>query len=289
MLDSDAYYQRSFSRNTGLIDDDEQQALRDTRVAIPGMGGMGGVHAAALARTGIGRFTIADFDHFEVHNMNRQYGSTASSIGKSKAHVMRDIILDINPSASITLINEPVGMGNMSAFLQDVDIVIDALDISAVQARRDIFRSARDIGIPVYSAGPVGFSTVMFILSPDGMEFDTFTGIRDGMSELEAKMRFLAALGAQGSHLKYMDLSKVKVGSGAAPSLGLACQLGAAVVATEVVCHVTGRRKARAVPWITQIDPMTRSYTQRYRWLGAKNPLQMYRTIMLARQLSDKR
>ncbi len=289
MLDGDSFYDKAFSRNLGLISKQEQEQLRNSRVAIPGMGGMGGVHAATLARTGIGRFTIADFDAFDVHNINRQFGAFESTVGMDKAQVMRKMILDINPSADVTLINEAVGHNNLEAFLDGVDVVVDALDVFAIQARRLIFNRAREMGIPVISVGPVGFSAVSFVFSPTGMGFDEFTGVQDGMSEKEMAMRFIAAIAAQGPHLKYMKLGGVDAGTGAAPSVGIACQIGAGVAALEIVCMLLGRRAPKYVPWITQFDPYARTYKSRYRRGGAKNLMHRLRLKVLQRMMPAMR
>ena len=61
-------YNKAFRRNLGLITEQEQQKLSNAHVAIVGMGGVGGIHAATLARLGIGRFSIADPDVFEISN-----------------------------------------------------------------------------------------------------------------------------------------------------------------------------------------------------------------------------
>ena len=73
-------YAAAFSRNLGLVDPEEQETLKKSRVAIAGLGGVGGVHLTTLARMGIGRIRIADFDHFEIHNINRQAGATVSTL-----------------------------------------------------------------------------------------------------------------------------------------------------------------------------------------------------------------
>ena len=284
-MDADVFYNRAFSRNRGLISEAEQQKLRNARIAIPGMGGMGGVHCAALARTGVGNFTIADFDDFDVHNINRQYGALQSTVGKDKAQVMRDVIHDINPSADVKVMNEAIDADNVDEFLKDVDVVVDALDVFAVQARRTIFDAARKKGIPTFTVAPTGLSAIMAVFSPDGMDLDTYTGIKDGMSETQMAMQFIAAIGGQGTHLKYMDLKRIDPETGGAPSLGLACQLGAGITATEIVCYISGRRAPKYVPWFAQFDPYARSYKHHYRWRGANNPMQRLRMYMLKRMM----
>src|SRR5207248_4307002 len=78
-------YEQAFARHSGLLTDAEQSKLRNSRVAIVGLGGVGGIHLATLARLGIGAFHIADPDTFELANFNRQYGANTQTLGRSKA------------------------------------------------------------------------------------------------------------------------------------------------------------------------------------------------------------
>src|SRR3989338_5855707 len=85
-------YHEAFSRNEGLISKEEQEILRNSRIAIPGLGGVGGVHLMTLARMGIGKFHIADSDQFNLANFNRQYGANLSTLGKDKTEVMNQMV-----------------------------------------------------------------------------------------------------------------------------------------------------------------------------------------------------
>src|SRR5512137_1181382 len=99
---SDAFsYDQAFSRNIGWVTRPEQEALRHKRVAIAGMGGVGGVHLLTLARLGLGAFNIADFDLFDIANFNRQVGAAVSTIGKPKVEVLAAMAKDINPDLDI--------------------------------------------------------------------------------------------------------------------------------------------------------------------------------------------
>src|SRR5437762_5773317 len=88
--DADFSYEEAFSRNLGWLTEWEQQALRHKRIAIAGMGGVGGFHLLTLARFGIGAFNITDLDKFELVNFNRQIGATVETIGRSKVQVMAE-------------------------------------------------------------------------------------------------------------------------------------------------------------------------------------------------------
>ncbi|MET0056427.1 MAG: ThiF family adenylyltransferase, partial [Candidatus Thiodiazotropha sp. 6PLUC10] len=77
-------YQTAFSRNIGWVTKGEQQRLRQARVAIAGLGGVGGSHLLTLTRLGIGEFNLADFDTFAVENFNRQAGANLNTVGQPK-------------------------------------------------------------------------------------------------------------------------------------------------------------------------------------------------------------
>jgi hypothetical protein len=90
-------YSAAFSRNIGWVTEPEQAALRSARIAIAGLGGVGGAHLLTLCRLGIAQFNIADFDHFEVHNFNRQAGASMPFLGQPKVDVLAQLALDVNP------------------------------------------------------------------------------------------------------------------------------------------------------------------------------------------------
>src|ERR1700674_4274410 len=94
-------YKTAFSRNLGWVTAEEQELLHNKHVAIAGLGGVGGFHLLTLARLGIGAFTLAEFDSFELANFNRQVGATMSSIGRPKLGVMIEMAREINPALDI--------------------------------------------------------------------------------------------------------------------------------------------------------------------------------------------
>src|SRR5437016_6347985 len=107
------FYHEAFARNLGIINESEQEKLRNSRVAIAGMGGVGGIHLVTLARMGIGHFHIADFDEFEMANMNRQYGATRNTLGRKKVDVMKEIAKSINPEIEIETFSEGINENNI--------------------------------------------------------------------------------------------------------------------------------------------------------------------------------
>src|SRR5689334_21758885 len=94
-------YYLAFDRNIGWLTEWEQAALRGKRVAIAGMGGVGGGYLLTLARLGVGALHISDFDRFELGNFNRQAGAMMRILGRPKAEVLEEMARDINPEIRI--------------------------------------------------------------------------------------------------------------------------------------------------------------------------------------------
>src|SRR5438552_9527102 len=173
------FYHQAFARNLGIINESEQEKLRNSRVAIAGMGGVGGIHLVTLARMGIGKFHIADSDVFEAANLNRQYGATTGTLGRIKVDVMKEIAMSINPEIEIRCFSEGISEQNIDEFLNDVDVAIDGIDAFEINARRLLFNKARARDIYSITSGPLGFSSILLTFDPKGMSFDEYFGISD--------------------------------------------------------------------------------------------------------------
>lgn len=279
------FYRESFKRNIGLVTDGEQERLRASRVAIAGLGGVGGIHLVTLARIGIGGFHIADNDTFEPVNFNRQYGATSASIGRQKTEVMKEAANSINPEARIKTFPEGVTGKNVDEFLEGVDLAVDAIDFFSIDARRLLFNRSREKGIFAVTSGPIGFGSTLQIFDPNGMSFDEYFGITEGMSYVEKMIAFSVGLTPSPLHLKYMDLSKVDLKSGTGPSFASACVLCASLVATEALNIILKRKPVKAVPHYFQFDPYRQIYKKGYLFMGAKNPMQYLKRKFLLKKV----
>jgi molybdopterin/thiamine biosynthesis adenylyltransferase len=279
-------YEQAFVRNLGLISPEEQQKLRNSRVAIAGMGGVGGSHLVTLARLGIGRFTIADPDVFELANFNRQTGAKCSTIDRPKVEVMAEVARDINPEVDLRVVSEPLCAANADEFLSDADLFVDGVDFFATDLRRILFRAAANRGIYAITAGPIGFSTAWLVFSPTGMSFDRYFDMHDGMKPKEGLIAFAVGLTPAATHLKYLDLSKVDLNSHTGPSTVAACQLCAGVTAAEAVKILTGRGRVRPAPWYSQFDAFRQVFRRRYLLGGNRHPWQMLKRWWLRRRFA---
>ncbi len=246
-------YEEAFSRNLGLVSPEEQQRLRQCRVAIPGMGGVGGNHLMTLTRLGIGKFHIADADAFETKNFNRQFGATLDNLGQAKVSVLDAAAKSVNPELQIEVFDKFITPENVAAFLDGVDLLVDSVDFFAFEARRMLFREARQRGIWALTAGPIGFSTAWLAFDPNGMSFDEYFDLNDDMQAVDKLCAFALGLAPRSTHLPYFDFSYVE-SSGRGPSACAACRLAAGVVGTEAVKILLNRGEVRAAPYFQQFD-----------------------------------
>jgi len=111
-----------------------KKKLKESSVGIAGAGGLGSNAAIALARAGIGRLIIVDFDKVEASNLDRQY-YFLDQVGKTKVDALKDNIKRINPDVNVIVNNLKLGKGSMEKPFKDVDVVIEALDNAETKAQ----------------------------------------------------------------------------------------------------------------------------------------------------------
>lgn len=267
-------YEQAFERNLGWVSEAEQQVLRSKRVAIAGLGGVGGAHLLALARLGIGRFTLADFDHFELHNFNRQVGANVGSIGRPKIDVMAEMALGINPELDLVRFERGVDSTNAAAFLDGADLYIDGLDFFVLDERQRIFNLCAERGIPAITAAPLGMGAALLVFLPGRMTFEQYFRM-GSRSRAEKAARFLVGLSPSMLQMGYLvDPSRVDLAAGKGPSTPMACELCAGIAATEALKVLLGRGGVLAAPWGVHFDAYKNRLKRTWRPGGNAHPLQ---------------
>lgn len=287
LKDKEFYYKEAFSRNIGLLSEDEQKKLASCKVAIAGMGAVGGIHLITLARLGIGKFHIADMDKFELANIQRQYGANVNSMGMNKAEVMRDLVLSINPHLDIKVFPIGISNENIDEFLSGADIVIDGIDFFSIDTRRLLFQKAREHNLYTLTAGPIGFGSALLIFSPTGMGFDKYFDIKEKMSYLEKIVAFGVGLAPASIHMSYFKLDSIRLDTKKGPALASACNLCSVFVATETLNILLNRKTPKAVPFFFQFDPYMLKFKKGYLLFGNKNPIQKLKRWFLIKRFSS--
>ncbi len=129
------------------------------RVCVAGVGGVGSWAVEALARSGIGALTLVDLDHVSESNINRQLPALDSTLGRAKVAVLRDRVLDINPTCRVRLIEDFVAPDNLAQILDQgpddrLDQVLDCID--GARAKAALIAHCRQTRLPLITVGGAG-------------------------------------------------------------------------------------------------------------------------------------
>ena len=139
-----------FRREEALLGAEAMEILRNSHVAVFGLGGVGSWAAEALARAGVGSLTLVDFDDVSETNINRQLLALSSTVGQPKALLAAARARDINPDAQVFPIVEKYSAETREALLKpEYSYIVDAIDL--VSCKLDLIQSAQAMGIPLVS------------------------------------------------------------------------------------------------------------------------------------------
>ena len=144
-----------FSRSALLLGEEGIEKLNKSKVAVFGVGGVGGYVAEALARSGVGHFVLVDNEGVSITNINRQIIATTKTVGRDKVEVMRERILEINPEADVEIRKCFYLPENADTFdFSNYSYVVDAVD--TVTAKLEIIVRAKEADVPVISSMGAG-------------------------------------------------------------------------------------------------------------------------------------
>ena len=146
-------------RTNLLLGDEKLKKLQDANVLVVGLGGVGAYAAEMIARSGVGRMTIADADTVSPTNINRQLIALHSTIGKQKAELTADRLRDINPEINLTVVNKFIKDDETDALLDSdkFDYVVDAID--TLSPKLALIKGCLDRNIPLVSSMGAGAKT----------------------------------------------------------------------------------------------------------------------------------
>ncbi len=146
-------------RTAPLLGEEKLRMLRDARVLVVGLGGVGAYAAEMIARAGVGRMTIADADTVSPSNINRQLIALHSTVGRSKTELMAERLLDINPDLELRAVDRFIKDDETYALLDSArfDYVVDAID--TLSPKLALIKGALDRGIPLVSSMGAGAKT----------------------------------------------------------------------------------------------------------------------------------
>ena len=147
--------EEKFSRTEMLIGNDGMEKLKNAKVAVFGLGGVGSYVCEGLARSGVGNFVLVDFDKIDESNINRQLIATEKTIGRHKVDLMKERILDINPDANVDVHREfYMADCETGIITEDLSYAVDCVD--TIMAKIAIICKCDELDVPVISSMGTG-------------------------------------------------------------------------------------------------------------------------------------
>ena len=232
-----------FQRTQGVLSPAMIQHLSEIHILIAGVGGAGGQVAVDLARLGFGYLTLADFDVYERHNINRQVGCFESTLGQPKIDVVGRMCSDINPGLQIRKVPEGITAENCrdllttSAFPAPY-VVLEVIDGSAVPAKICLHDACREEKIMIMTGIMVGFGGSLIAFAPDAPSFGQLFVHPDG------RLNLASAVPQLGSYFVKDFAEACFAGRGHAPTCVIGATTASAMMVTEIIKGLLLGKKA---------------------------------------------
>jgi hypothetical protein len=158
-------YDTFVTRNSGYVESETQQLIRQRRLLIAGCG-LGASTAVAAARMGFQHFVLIDGDTVDAHNLNRQFYDF-EDVGMPKVQALKKHLLRINPEAQVEAVQANLDQDNATALVAKVDIIFDTIDFLDLAAILALHTSAQSQGKPVFTALSIGYGAGVLYFPPD--------------------------------------------------------------------------------------------------------------------------
>ncbi len=200
-----------YLRNLGTLGYEGQLRLLRSRVAVIGLGGLGGLITELLARMGIGRLVLADGDVFSEDNLNRQVLSSELTLRKRKAEVAEARVRELNSGVDAIGVAERLATPAMAKLLTGVDVAIDALD--SIQSRYDLQAACAEVAVPMVHGAIAGHVGQVMTIFPGDAGLDALYGEARGKG-LEAATGNPATTPALVAALEVQEAIKILTGTG---------------------------------------------------------------------------
>lgn len=260
-------YEEMITRNAGFVTPAEQERLRTGRVFVCGVGGMGGAALQSLVRAGVGSFTIADMDTFEVSNLNRQVFATLDTVGRPKVQSTVDALHRINPDIELATYGAE-WVDSLDAILPSHGVVINGMDDLA--AGIALYRKAREHGATVIDAytAPLPSVTVVGPRAPRpeerlrfgtvGHDWRTLTREQVDAAKL-AEAVYVMVNSSSRNHIDLGIAAELMAGTRSRPSFAPMVIATGTMMAFEAVKLLLGRKTVdhRGVfhnPWTQRVE-----------------------------------
>ncbi|MEM1517378.1 MAG: ThiF family adenylyltransferase [Thermofilum sp.] len=256
-------YMELFERNLGVLTEKDQERVREARVMIIGVGGMGGALAILLARTGFTRFLIVDPEAYEASNMNRQICCFIDTLGKPKVEVLKQEILRINPEAEVSVLQKALSLEEVKQLIAEwkPDVVAAEADDVAYSAK--VIRIATQMGIYAITGMPSGLMGYVMAFppftkhTPEGLfglpENLSYKELHDTVETWENRCGRRWYIHKGKWRVPYWD--EWRYGKRPVTQLAPMVWFTACVTAIEILKYIVGKWKLITAPHVWLLDP----------------------------------
>jgi len=255
-------YQEIFSRNIGIFTEAEQEILKNSTIAVAGVGGVGGLLVERLIRMGVGNIKITDLGTYEKSNLNRQYGCSMLTLERPKAEVVYQDMKEINPEANLSYDNNGItSEADAIRFVDDSDLVIDEMDYGAWKESICLQRAARKRGIYYLFAGAIGFGALLANFDPQGITLEEYNKIPpnedlEKLGELSVPTeKILPVVPSYATNAMSMEmLQEIIVGQRPVPTCSVGVGLASVLAASNAINILLKRKEIVKAPKYIYID-----------------------------------
>jgi len=232
------YYSKMISRNIGIFSTEEQEKIKNAKVAIAGAGGVGGLLSERLIRLGVNFLKITDPETFELSNLNRQLGCNSETIGKFKASVIKNICMEINPGAEIIVnTNGITDQNSAQEFCKDVHICVDEMDYGLFDQSVYLDNAIhKNNGSYIFSTA-IGFCAVIYTFGPNCITLEEFNYFRINQTKADPVNCYKKVLSNSSAFLKGKEslIEDIIQGKIPAPTNSIGVGLTSVITAFEVM------------------------------------------------------
>lgn len=266
-----AYHERTCRNHFWLNSTEGQQKIRNMKIAVAGLGGMGSNIAETLVRLGVGHLRIADPDHIERSNINRQVIANQDTLKQGKARISATELRKIAEDFELVVYEQGVQEDMVDEFVSGCDAIVDEIDIFPLNKHVALHRAARKKNIPIYSAYVVGMGIHFYKFVGDKYKFEDFLENNENDWEKPTPNYLFKIFGSpMPDYLNQQDkkdyLNEIK--KNGAPIFGPATLMGHSLVVTRLFLdlfqHARGanNHKTPVMPEFLVLDPREMSFTK---------------------------
>ncbi|WP_306028495.1 ThiF family adenylyltransferase [Stappia sp. MMSF_3263] len=181
----EAFYNERVSRSLCFLGIDEEQRrlsqekLANATVGVAGCGGIGSYLAVQLARMGVRHLKLADPDHFDASNINRQLGSGKNTVGRNKAMVVGEMVHEMTPDVTVEIYPDGIQRHTAEDFVEGCDLLLDMTDFYLISERYALHRAYRasPTAITMLCACVWGWASTVYKFDKDGVTYEDLLGI----------------------------------------------------------------------------------------------------------------